>query len=217
MNISWLGHSCFKIEAKSNGDNITILIDPYDESIGLKMSKTKAEIVLITHDHHDHNNLNAVKGEPFVIKSPGEYEIKKVFVYGIPTYHDDKQGSERGANIAYRIDVDDLSVVHLGDLGHVLNDEQLELLEDADILMIPVDSKYTLGAKKASEVIAQIEPRIVIPMHYKVPGLKIDLDPIDAFCKEMGVKNTPIAEDKLKISKKDLMTEETKVIILPRQ
>lgn len=217
MNISWLGQACFKIEAKSNGENITILIDPYDDSIGLKMPRVKADIALITHDHHDHNNLEAVKGEPFIIKSPGEYEIKKVFVYGVPTYHDDKQGSERGTNIAYRIDVENLSIVHLGDLGHILNDEQLELLEDADVLMIPVDSKYTLGAKKASEVISQIEPRIVIPMHYKIPGLKIDLDTLDAFCKEMGIKNTPTKEDKLKINKKDLITEETKIIILPKQ
>jgi L-ascorbate metabolism protein UlaG (beta-lactamase superfamily) len=215
MQISYLGHSCFKIEVKAGGENVTILIDPYDDSVGLPMPKTKADIALVTHDHFDHDNLAAVKGEPFIIKGAGEYEFKKVFVYGVPTYHDEAKGAERGPNTCFRIDAEDLALVHLGDLGHILDEEQLELLEEADILLIPVGGKYTLDAKKAAEVVSQIEPRIVIPMHYKVPGLKVDLDPVDGFLKEMGAKKAE-SIDKLKITKKDLMTEDTQVVLLQK-
>jgi len=215
MQISWLGHSCFKLEARSNGDSVTIVIDPYGDHIGFSMPKTKADIVLITHDHADHNNLEAIKGEPKVIAGAGEYEMKKVVVYGVPTYHDNKQGAENGPNTCFRIDVEDLSIVHLGDLGHVLNDQQLELLEGADILMIPVGGKYTIDAKAASEVVAQIEPRLVIPMHYLTPGLKFEVTGVAPFLKEMGGQK-PETLDKLKISKKDLITEDTKVVLLEK-
>lgn len=215
MQISWLGHSCFKIEAKANGDSVTILIDPFEDSIGIPMPKIKADIVLITHEHFDHDNLAAVKGEPTVIKGAGEYEVKKVNVYGVPTYHDEQNGAERGPNTCFRLEAEGLIVVHLGDLGHILTEEQLEYLEGADILLIPVGGKYTIDAKKASEVVSQIEPRIVIPMHYKTPGIKVDLEPVDGFLKEMGAKKAETI-DKLKIAKKDLLTEDTKVMLLER-
>ncbi len=213
MQISYLGHSCFKIETKGNGDNVTIVIDPFEDSLGLKMPKVKADIALVSHDHFDHNNLAAITGQPFVATTSGEFEIKNIFVYGVETFHDAQQGSERGPNTAWRIDAEGLSVVHLGDLGHSLTEKQLEILEGVDILMIPVGGKYTIDAKTASQVVAEIEPRIVIPMHYKVAGLKVDIDPLDAFAKEMGIKTTDQV-DKLKINKKDLELEDTKVIIL---
>jgi len=209
MIITSLGHSCFKIQDK----DVILVTDPFDQSTGLKTPRLKADIVTISHDHHDHNNVSAIMGNPFVISGPGEYEVKGVFVYGIPGYHDKKQGAERGPITMYLIEMEDLSLAHLGDLGCLLNDDQLEKLEGADILMIPVGGKYTINAKEAVEVINQIEPRIVIPMHYKVPGLKVTVDPVDIFCKEMGIKKIE-GLDKLKISKKDLPAEETKVIIL---
>ena len=215
MQISWLGHSCFKIETKGNGDAVTIIIDPYDDSLGLKMPSLKADIVLVSHDHFDHNNVAAVRGEPFVITTPGEYEIKKVFVYGVPTYHDTTQGSERGLNTAWRIDAEGLSLAHLGDLGHVLTEQQLSILEGVDILCLPVGGVYTIDAKAASEVVSQIEPRLVIPMHYKIPGLKVDIAPLEAFAKEMGIKTDTV--DKLKVTKKELINEDTKVIVLAKQ
>ncbi|MBI5621309.1 MBL fold metallo-hydrolase [Candidatus Falkowbacteria bacterium] len=215
MQISWLGHSCFKIEAKANGETVTLVVDPYDDGIGLKMPRIGTDILLVSHDHFDHANVSALRGEPFIIRGAGEYEVKKVVVYGVPTYHDDQQGGQRGPNTCFRIDAEDLSVVHLGDLGHALSQEQLELLEGADILLVPVGGTYTLNAKQAAEVVSQIEPRIVIPMHYKTPGLTIDLDPVEPFLKEMGVKK-PTEEEKLKISKKDLLTEDTHVVLLQR-
>jgi len=213
MYISWLGHSCFKIEAKANGESVTIVVDPYEDSVGLKLPRVKADIVLVTHDHFDHNAVESLKGEPTVIRGAGEYEVKKVVVYGVPTYHDAAKGTERGINTCYRIDVEDLSIVHLGDLGHPLVNDQLELLEGADILMVPVGGTYSLDAKQAGQVVSQIEPRIVIPMHYAMPGLKFELDPVDKFLKEMGAQKAEVM-DKFKITKKELMTEGTKVIVL---
>ncbi|MFA6534049.1 MAG: MBL fold metallo-hydrolase [Patescibacteria group bacterium] len=215
MQLSWLGHSCFKLEAKADNETVTVIIDPFSDDLGLTMPKVKADLVLVTHDHFDHNNVEAVKGEPKILEGAGEYEVKKLVVYGVPTYHDNKQGAERGLNTCFRIDAEGLTIVHLGDLGHILTAEQLEFLEGADILLIPVGGRYTLDAKTASEVVSQIEPRIVIPMHYKMAGAKVDLDPVENFLKEMGVR-TPEKLDKLKISKKDLMTEDTKVILLER-
>jgi L-ascorbate metabolism protein UlaG (beta-lactamase superfamily) len=212
MTITWLGHACFKIQDK----NVTIITDPYDPSIGLKLPRLAADIVTVSHDHYDHNNIGAIRGvngEPFVIKNPGEYELKGVFIYGLPSWHDKSEGKERGTNTIYRIEMEDISLVHLGDLGHILNEDQIKILEGVDILCIPVGGVYTINAKEAAEVISQIEPRIVIPMHYKIPGLKINIDPIDKFAREMGV-SVKEKLPKLKVSQKDLPQEETKIIIL---
>jgi len=213
MQITWLGQSCFKIQT----NNTIIAIDPFDKSIGLKVPHFASNIVLVTHDHHDHNNVSALRGvegeKPFVVSGPGEYEAKNVFIYGIPSFHDTKEGLDRGANTIYRLEAEGMSLVHLGDLGHSLSNGQLEQLKSADILMIPVGGTYTINAKEASQVISQIEPRIVIPMHYKVKGLKINLESIDKFCKEIGVCSTE-KMTKLKIAKKDLPTDEMKIFVL---
>ncbi|MFA5359144.1 MAG: MBL fold metallo-hydrolase [Patescibacteria group bacterium] len=213
MQISWLGHSCFKIETKGDNDTVTLVIDPFEDSLGIKMSSCKADVVLVTHDHTDHNNIAAIKSEPFVIKGAGEYEVKKIVVYGVPTFHDDTKGIERGTNTCFRIDAEGLSIAHLGDLGHTLTDEQLELLEGVDVLMIPVGGKYTLDAKQASEVVSQIEPRLVLPMHFKYPGVRAELDGVEVFLKELGTKKQDNI-DKLKINKKDLINEDTQVVLL---
>lgn len=209
MNITWLGQACFKIQGKE----VTIITDPYDSKIGLKLPRLNAEILTISHNHYDHNNIKAVSGQPFLIDTPGEYEIKKVFIWGIPSWHDNKEGAVRGANTIFIYQLEDIKLAHLGDLGTTLSNEQLEKLEGVDILLIPVGGIYTIDGKKAAEVVNQIEPRIVIPMHYKIPNLKIKLEAVDKFCNEMGVKkNGP--EEKLKITKKDLPAEEIKIIIL---
>jgi len=212
MLITWLGHSCFKIQDKVGPDGITVVTDPFDKSIGLKVPKFEADIVTISHDHYDHNNAGTIKGNPFVIKRAGEYEVRGVFIEGVESYHDEKSGAKSGKNIIYRIDLDDISVTHLGDLGHSLDVKQLEKLEGTDILLIPVGGNYTIGAEKAVEVVSQIEPRIVIPMHYKVPGLKIKLEGVDRFIKELGIK--PTHEEKLRISKKDLPVEDMELVVL---
>jgi len=212
MYITWLGQSCFKLQDKIGSDGVTLVTDPYSDDIGLKMPRFEADIVTVSHSHHDHNNIGALRGNPFIIDTAGEYETRGVFVEGVEAWHDAAEGKERGKNIIYRIEMEDISITHLGDLGHILDAKQLEKLEGTDILLIPVGGKYTINAAKAVEVISQIEPRIIIPMHYKVPGLKIDLDGVEKFIKELGLK--PRQEEKLKISKKDLPQEEMELVVL---
>ena len=212
MIITWQGHSCFKIQDKIGPDGVTVITDPFSKEVGLKVPNCEADIVTIQHDHYDHNNSAALRGQRLIINCAGEYDYKGILVEGIDSFHDDKEGKERGLNVIYRFEVEDISIVHLGDLGGPLDNGQLEKLAGTDILLIPVGGKYTLDAKKAVEVISQIEPRIVIPMHYKIKDLKIDIDPVDKFIKEIGVE--PTYEEKLKISKKDLPQEDMELVIL---
>lgn len=223
MYIYYLGHSCFKLQSKSEASAVTVVIDPFGKEFGLKVPRIEADIVTVSHQHKDHNNLSAIKnlsrqsgvvqqGKPYVIDTAGEYEINNVFIQGVDSCHDDKQGKERGNNIIFRINMEDLVITHLGDLGHSLDHKQVEKLQGTDVLLIPVGGKYTIDAKKAVEVINQIEPRIVIPMHYKQPGLNLDISGVDKFIKEIGVK--PTEEERLKIHKKDLPSEDMEVVIL---
>lgn len=216
MYLSYLGHSCFKLQDKIGPDGVTVVTDPFDPSfVGLKMPSFEADIVTISHDHRDHNNIKAIRKDPFVVRTAGEYEVSGVFIEGVDSFHDAKEGAERGSNIIYRLEIDDISITHLGDLGAALDTKQLEKLEGTDILLVPVGGKYTLNASQAVEVINQIEPRIVIPMHYQLPGGKIELDSLDKFIKELGLK--PTMEEKLKISKKELPTEDMELIVLQVQ
>ncbi|HNX11232.1 MAG TPA: MBL fold metallo-hydrolase [bacterium] len=212
MIITWQGHSCFKIQDKTGSDGLTLVTDPYDKYIGLKLSNFEADIITVSHDHKDHNNVEALRGNPHIINSAGEYDIKGVMVEGILAYHDSEKGKNKGSNIIYRIEMDDITLCHLGDLGHVLENKQLEKLEGIDILFVPVGGKDSLDAKTAVEVISQIEPRIVIPMHYKTPGVTLDLDSLDKFVKELGI--APTKEEKLKINKKDLPQEDMELVVL---
>ncbi|MFH1582422.1 MAG: MBL fold metallo-hydrolase [bacterium] len=215
MNINWHGQSCFSItSSKGKGENINIVIDPFDESTGLRVPKMEADVLLTTHDHKDHNNVKAVSGSPFLINGPGEYEVKEVFIQGIQSYHDESSGKDRGVNTIYTIETEDIKICHLGDLGQKeLTPEQVEEIGEIDILMIPVGGNFTISAKEAGKIMSQLEPSIVIPMHYSISKLKIKLDSIDAFLKAVGVKK-PEALAKLSIKKKDLIPEEAKIIVL---
>ncbi len=222
MTLKWFGQAFFKINTKNQkGDEIILAIDPYNKDYGLKPPvKFGADIVLVTHNHKDHNNIGLIKGthlspKPFIISGPGEYEIKGVMIYGIPAYHDNKQGAERGKNTIYLIENEGIRLAHLGDLGQkTLENGQLEQLQGIDILLIPVGGTYTINAKEAAGIISQIEPRIIIPMHYKLPGLKLKLDGVDNFIKEIGLKAEQT--DKFKIQKKNLPQEEMQLIILKK-
>ncbi len=215
MQIIWKGQSCFQItSARNKGEQTSVLIDPFSEETGLRVPKFSADILLITHDHHDHNNVKAVEGKPFLIRGPGEYEIKNVFIQGIPAWHDDKEGKERGDNTIYIIEAEDLRLCHLGDLGQKeLTDEQLEAIGDVDILMVPVGGVYTISAKEALKIMSQVEPKITIPIHYQIPKLKTKLDGLDKFLKALGIKSID-SQDKLSIKKKDIPQEEAKIVVL---
>lgn len=210
MDIYFYGQACFRIKGK----NASVLIDPYKEEFtGLKLPKDlSASLAISTHNHDDHNNLAQVTDAVLKITGPGEYEVNGVSVVGVSTFHDKEDGAQRGRNTVYNITVDGLNIVHLGDLGHTLSEEQIEEIGATDILLVPVGGVYTIDSKGASDVVSQLEPKIVIPMHYKLAGLKFELDPIENFLKEMGFESAE-PQSKLSITK-DKLPEELQVIVL---
>jgi L-ascorbate metabolism protein UlaG (beta-lactamase superfamily) len=212
MQISWIGHSSFKIRSK----DALIVTDPFENSIGVNMPKTSADIVLVSHEHFDHNNLKAIKGETFVINTPGEYSVKNVSILGIPSWHDEQKGAERGQNTIFKFTTENISLCHLGDLGTKLTAEQIDALGEIDVLFIPIGGKYTLDFQKADEVIAQIEPRLVIPMHFKTKNITLDIDDEKQFLKEEGL-NSASSQDILKITSKNLPSDETQIVFLKPQ
>jgi len=212
MTIRWYGHSCFKIS--SQGDHLTIVTDPFDKSIGLTPPRLSADIVTVSHHHYDHDNVKSLSGDPFIIDGPGEYEVKGVKVLGCSSFHDQKQGRERGENTIYLIEMDEIRVCHLGDFGQSqLSNRQLEALGQVDILMIPVGGHYTISAKESAQITKQLGPRLIIPMHYHLPSLKIKLDKVDSFLREMGLNGKKPIE-KLVVKKKDLESKKMEVVVM---
>lgn len=215
--ISWAGQSCFQISiSNSKEHSAEVVIDPFDEKVGLKLPNLSASIALVSHDHYDHNNVKGLKGDPFVIRGPGEYEINDVFIKGIPSFHDDVEGKEKGNNTIYIIEAEGMKICHLGDLGQKqLTDNQLEKIDGVDILMIPVGGEYTIDSAVAQKITAQISPKIVIPMHYAIPKLKENLDDVSKFLKAMGKDSGSITpQDKLVIKKSALPEKTTEIVIL---
>ena len=207
MEISWLGHSCFQLRGK----NVTLITDPFSPQLGHSLGKISAPIVTISHNHPGHNFAGGVDGDPRIVRGPGEYEISDVLITGVASYHDDKHGQELGRNTIYIIHMDDLIICHLGDLGHVLQEEQLEEVADADMLLVPIGGQHTINATQAAEVISQVEPHIVIPMHYSPPIGDVP-NPLDKFCREMGIEAIN-PQTKLSITRSTLPAE-TQVVIL---
>ena len=215
MQIFWKGQACFSlVVSQAKQEQVKIVIDPYDESIGFKLPSMEADIVLISHEHPDHNNAKGVSGSPFVASFPGEYEVKNIFIKGIPSFHDNSQGKERGQNTIFTIAAEDMRLCHLGDLGQKeLTSEQVDKIGEVDVLFIPVGGVYTIDAKEASAIVSQIEPKIVIPMHYALPRLKFKLGEVEQFLKVMGVKESD-PEQKLLLRAKDLIGDEMKIVVL---
>ena len=214
MEISWLGHSCFQVRGK----NVTLITDPFPPQSGYSLGKVNAPIVTISHNHAGHNYVQGVGGNSRVVRGPGEYEISDVLITGVASYHDSKRGQELGRNTIYVIHMDDVVICHLGDLGHTLQEEQLEEVADADVLLIPIGGHHTLNATQAAEVISQVEPRIIIPMHYRTSALEGErdtLDPLDKFCREMGVEVIN-PQPKLVVTRSNLPTESQVVILSHR-
>ena len=209
MEIVWLGHSCFRLR----GRDITIVTDPFDRTSGYTLGKIAADVVTISHFAPDHSNVKAISGNPQVVDGPGEYEIKGAFITGVATRREGGKGSGvTQRNTAYLMEIDELTVCHLGDLGHILIPEQVELMNSADILLIPVGGNNTINASKAAEVVSQIEPKIVIPMHFKTEVSTLDLDPVSKFMREMGV--TDLKPLPKLIANKGNLPEETTLVLL---
>jgi L-ascorbate metabolism protein UlaG (beta-lactamase superfamily) len=211
MEISFVGHACFRLR----GRDASVVVDPYGKGLGLTTltpSKFAADILTISHDHPGHNNTAMVGGDPRVVTKPGEYEIKGVAIRGVAAWHDDERGAKLGKITLFAIDIDDVVVAHLGDLAHPLTELQQEQLGAVDVLLVPVGGGAALTATQAAAVTNQVEPKIVVPMHYMLPGLKLALDEPRHFASEMGVEKIEY-EPKLTLGGKP-SSDETKVVFL---
>lgn len=205
MEISWYGLSCFRFTERGFA---TIVTDPYGDTLGLPPLKLKADVVSISHDAPGHNYFEAVKGNAHTLIGPGEYEIGNVFIIAIAT----DQEKDDTTNVLYLFDYEGLTIAHLGDMHKVPTQAQIEALEQVHILLVPVGGGNSLNAAQASEIVSMLEPNIVIPMHYQVDDLQLELDSVERFLKEMGLTEVK-TENSLKISVSNL-PEETQVILL---
>lgn len=218
MDITYLGHSAFKLRGKI----ATIITDPYAASVGFDMPKVSADIVTVSHQHEDHNAVNKVSGtarrpEPYLIQAPGEYEVSGVGVFGWQTFHDDAEGKQRGKNTVYIIHLDGLRICHLGDLGHVLSEAQIHQIGEVDVLLVPVGGFYTINAKQAVEVIKELQPSVIVPMHYQTSRhnqeMFAQVAPVSQFLTEMGLEEPIEPQEKLVLTPAEL-PEETVVSVL---
>ncbi|MEY4723258.1 MAG: hypothetical protein RLZZ324_771 [Candidatus Parcubacteria bacterium] len=224
MIITWHGFSCFKIQETRQSGEVTLVTDPFETEGAAKLPRNlAADIVTVSHDGKRHNAVDAVSGigdgeknGPFVITGPGEYEVKDMFVTGVPTFHETVDDKEKGTVTMYRINVGELHMVHLGALKHPLDEKFMEDFHDVDVLFVPVGGEDVLTAKQAAAVVQQIEPRIIIPMHYKNGDVGADLATVEAFVKALGLPK-PEVLPKLKLSKKDLPQDEMRLVLLDPQ
>lgn len=213
MDITYLGHSSFRLKGKQK----TVVTDPFDARLGKFPKNIEADIVTISHNHNDHNQVDLVKGDKFVIDNPGEYEVGGVSVIGVPTWHDQNGGADRGRNTVYVIELDNLRIAHMGDLGHKLTQETVQEVGAIDILMIPIGGTYTIDPKTAAEVMRQVDPWIVIPMHYQTPETRLTekLAEVGEFLKELGkAELQPIPKFSVTA---DRLPAELQVVVLDRK
>lgn len=183
MKIRWLGHSCFKI---TNSKDVSVVTDPFDNTVGYKIPNVTADIVTTSHNHFDHNFTEAIEGEFDLVNKSGEFYLKDIRITGVLSHHDKSQGKKRGTNTIYTFDMDDIKVCHLGDLGHVLDDNQVAQIAGVDVLLIPVGGNFTIDAKEAVHVVEQFKPSIIIPMHFKTPVMNFPIDTVDVFLQKIG-------------------------------
>lgn len=210
MDITWYGHSCFRLAERGS---ISLVTDPYSPEIGLPPLKLKGDVVTISHERPGHSYVDAVKPANSVLRGPGEYEVGGVFITGLAMHAVDEDRSHR--NVGYLIQYGSLSVLHLGDLAHVPDQSLIEALGEVNVLLIPVGGGSSLRASTAAEVIALIEPNYIVPMHYMLPELTVLLDPVDKFLKEMGVSRVQ-EEDILKVTVGSLPEQPQVVLLRPQ-
>jgi len=215
MEITWYGHSCFRLTERNYA---TVVTDPFDsKSIGYDTLKLKSDIVTISHDAPGHNNADVVKGQSHVIDGAGEFEIGGVFITGVATDGGSKKKNKEGgaSNTIYVFDYDGITVAHLGDLKHAPTQSEIETLGTVNVALVPVGGGGGLNAAKAAEVISMLEPNLVIPMHYSTPATKLPLDSLNKFLKEMGLSKVD-AQPSLKVTRSNL-PDETHVVVLEYQ
>src|SRR2546421_3695454 len=206
LDVTWHGQSCFRLRGKG----ASVVTDPYPPALGPRL-KLDANVVTVSHGHQSHSHVQSVR-DAYVIEGPGEYEVAGVTVRGLPTFHDAEQGAQHGRNTVFVIELDDVRVCHLGDLGHSLTDEALEVIGNVDVLLVPVGGGAALDGARAAEVVRQLEPRYVVPMHFGHAAINGDLASVDRFLKEMGVAES---EPQGKLAVQASSAEgETKVVVL---
>jgi L-ascorbate metabolism protein UlaG (beta-lactamase superfamily) len=212
MEITYFGLNAVRLR----GREATVMIDPYEPKLGLSPVRLNVQIVIFTHEDPTHFSLQGLAGDPHLVTGAGEFEIKAVAMTGTQTYHDAKKGIERGKNFVYTVEIDDLRVCHLGHLGHALSEDQLDAIgSKIDVLFVPIGGGSHINSAQATEIVNQIEPKLVVPISYKLPGLTLlaqNLEGVEKFAKEMGATDlTP--QPKLQISSSPTV-EETKLVIL---
>jgi L-ascorbate metabolism protein UlaG (beta-lactamase superfamily) len=207
MDITWYGRACFRLR----GRDATVITDPCPPSTGFVAGKHDVDLLTISHAHADHSYVRSITAG-LTLTRPGEYEFHEVLLTGVRTFHDAVGGSERGENIVFTAEVDGVHICHLGDLGHLLSEEQMAEIGPVDVLLVPVGGNFTLAPSEAAEVVAQISPKIVIPMHYAVDGGSTDLQGPEKFLNEMAVTE-PLRQPKAQVTSSSL-PDETQVVLL---
>jgi L-ascorbate metabolism protein UlaG (beta-lactamase superfamily) len=206
LEITYLGHSAFRLRGK----DVTVVTDPFSDKLGFSMGKVTADIVTVSHQSPNHSFIEGVGGDPRVVEGPGEYEVADMLIAGVATATEPGKGP---VNTAYVLRFEDLTVCHLGDLNNQLTDKQVEELGSIDVLLIPVGGAKTIGPAEASQLVARLDPSLVIPMHYRLRGSTVaDLAPIEHFCREMGSKDI-VPEPKLTVTK-GALAGETRLVVL---
>jgi L-ascorbate metabolism protein UlaG (beta-lactamase superfamily) len=207
VTIEWLGHSSFLI---SLNDGIKIVTDPFDSSVGYPLPDVTADVCLVSHDHFDHNCVSVIKGKPQVVKGDGEKETKNIKFKGVPSFHDEKQGSQRGKNTIFTWELGGIRLAHVGDLGVELSSSQVKEIGTVDVLFVPVGGFYTIDAPTATKVVNSLNPKVVIPMHYKMPfmGASFPIAKVDEFLK--GKENVvKVGKNSVSFTKETLPTKTT--------
>jgi L-ascorbate metabolism protein UlaG (beta-lactamase superfamily) len=211
MKLKWLGHSCFLITSETG---LRIITDPYSTVGGINYSPVNeaADVVTVSHDHRDHNNAAAVPGKPEVITGIGTKTAKGIQFKGIPSHHDKSRGKERGANTIFCFTVDGIRLCHLGDLGHALSQEEIAQIGNVDVLLIPIGGSFTIDARLAGEVVDDLKPKVIAPMHYKTPKCDLPITGVEDFLAgKKNVKKLNSSEMEFKAGK---LPEATEIVVL---
>ena len=210
MEITWLGHSCFRLRS----DDLVVVTDPFPDSLGLRFGETRALAVTVSHQHPNHSYWQGVQGDPKVLRTPGEYELSGIYIAGAMTPRGEGDPPEK-RNTAYLIEMESLRLCHLGDISGPLSTQHVEELKPVDVLFLPVGGVCTVGIPQAREMVQTLEPRVVIPMHYGLPGLEVELGGIDLFLREMGLGDLE-AQGRLNVSASSLPSDMRVVVLEPQ-